>query len=206
MTTCRRFSRRFAAGCVLASGLATGCANSSQFTAGRLPYGGAQTASAGASTQDPFLARAASAGPRAGGGTTAGQAFGTQALAQDAPGQPPAFDTGGAAPTRFAPDGVPRQGANPYETAYLAQPADNPFAAAQTPDGAEWVSFETAPADSDPFAEVAGQPPVPRYAPSRTSGDGMPQITPGGTPADPWQPRPSATTSHGSEEFLPPVQ
>lgn len=202
MTTCRRFSRRFTAGCVLASVLATGCVNSSQFTAGRLPYGGARTASTEASTQDPFLARAASAGQPAGDGTAGGGAFGTPAVAQDVPAQPPTFS---AAPARFAPAGAPRRGANPYETAYLAQPADNPFAEAQAPDDAEWVSFETA-AEPDPFAEVAGQPAVSRRPPSQATGDGMPQITPGGSSTDPWQPRASTAASNADDEFLPPVQ
>ena len=64
MTTQRRL-RRFAAACALAPGVFAGCANSSQFTAGRLPYGGeggTQTASAGGTPQDPFAGQGAAAG------------------------------------------------------------------------------------------------------------------------------------------------
>ena len=53
---CRLPGRAAAA---LALGLFAGCANSSQFTAGRMPYGGGELASASsASRQDPFLAQA----------------------------------------------------------------------------------------------------------------------------------------------------
>jgi hypothetical protein len=209
MTISRRF-RRVAAACAFAPALVAGCANSSQFTAGRLPYGGAQTASAEASPQDPFLAQAGgaqAAQPTA--GMPAGQPPGMESFPPSGSGSAPAYNTAQAPPAGFTPQvGTPV--VDPHQAAYLQQQAENPFiqasaSASQVQGQTEWANFETpaAPAESNPFAEIQGQPAVARGGVGPTvSAESLPQITPAGAATDSWEPAP-AIASQG-DEFLPP--
>jgi len=210
MTTHRRL-RRLAAACAFAPGLFAGCANSSQFTAGRLPYGGAQTASAGGTPQDPFAAQGASGGsaqPPAGGQ----QAFDPAAFARTsaAQGVPPGQQP--PASGFVAQGGQPSMGSAPHQTGYSQSPSGNPFsqASGEAPefsDQTQWATFETPaapPAESNPFAEIAGQPAVSRttVAPAES----LPTITPGGGSGGAWQPQGQVATTQATDEFLPPVQ
>lgn len=208
MTNHRRL-RRFAAACAIAPGLLAGCANSSQFTAGRLPYGGeggTQTASAAGTPQDPFAARGTAAGavqPAAGQQGFDAAAFAQHGGAPTAPAgqQPPA--------TGFVAQGSPQMGTAQHQAAYPQQDG-NPFAQASAEESAfagdaQWATFETpaAPAaESNPFAEIQGQPAVSRAV----APEPLPTITPAGGSGSRWQPEGQVATAPAADEFLPPVQ
>jgi hypothetical protein len=210
MTIHRRFRRRLAAACVLTPGLLAGCANSSQFTAGRLPYGGAQTASAEAAPQDPFAAQ------RGGSASIPVPADGRQdlnpgAFAQNGAGSPQTFATAQTPQAGFPQGGQAPAGLVPHQAAY-AQPSGNPFeqAASETSpfsDQTEWATFETPaapPAESNPFAEIEGRPAVARR--TAAPAESLPQITPKQAAGSPWQPRGQMAASQSADEFLPPVR
>lgn len=213
MTTSLRICR-LAAACSFAPALLAGCANSSQFTAGRLPYGGERTASSEGSPQDPFLAQGREGQIAQPTNGMPGQLSGTQGFVQGASGSGPAYGPAQQSQTGFAPPaGMPPQGADSHQAAYLQQQAANPFiqASATAPQfgsQAEWANFETpaVPAESNPFADIEGQPAVTRggAVPSSPSGS-LPQITPAGGSTDAWESTP-ALTSQESEEFLPPAR
>lgn len=209
MTTSRRF-RRLAAACTFAPALLAGCASSSQFTAGRLPYGGTQAASSEASPQDPFLAQAGGARTALPASGMSAGLPGTGGPAQVGPGSAPAHHIaqapqGGSAPPAGAP------AAAPHEAAYVQQP-ENPFiqasaSAAQVQGQAEWADFEVpaVPAESNPFAEIQGQPAVTRgTAAPVASAEPLPRITPAGTATDSWEPAPAVAAQ--GDEFLPPTR
>ncbi|MBA3315334.1 MAG: hypothetical protein M3552_02225 [Planctomycetota bacterium] len=202
--------------CVLTLVFGAGCANSQQFTAGRLPYGGGDVTAA--SPRDPFLTPGA-AEPRAHSQVADAS---PQMLSQQAafPGTSnnPAMRTQTAPQTAALPsspyrDDNPFQQPTPvhntHQAAYVPTDSDDPFAArpttmsapSQTAPSIEQMSFEmpVGVTASNPFAEVQGQanPAMPYQAP-------MPQIVPLDGATDSWQPSVTTTSSAQADEFLPP--
>lgn len=232
MTLFRRLPGRRAAAVALGCGLFAGCANQSQFTAGRMPYGGGELASASsASRQDPFLAQAEEARQAEGAPADGRYAAGPRVAQGGRPqyslqeysyrggqgqqgefGAPGEFAPASQMPAGNMPTGqMARQtpgGSNSYQAAY--RQAQNPFDPPAAPPAGpvQPAGYQAPAAETNPFAEIEGQSAASAGSIRQTSAtaEPLPQIVPAGGTRESWSSGQTTTAAFESEEFLPPVR